>query len=71
MTPAEMGARDGAALRLLWKASGALGLVGLPLAAARACLDAYMGRIDLGEASPEDAPEYGTAFIRAALGEEP
>lgn len=70
MTPAEMGAHDGATLRATWKVSRALGCVGLPLAAARACLEAHMGRIEAGESSPDDAPEYGAAFLRAALGEE-
>lgn len=38
-----------------------------PMHAANACGEAHLDRMERGESTPDDAPEYGKAFIEAAL----
>ncbi len=61
MTAAEMGASDGARWR------GRLRSDYTALQAACAAGEGHWKRIDKGELGAEDAQEYGTAFLRAAL----
>ncbi len=66
MTQAEAGAADGAKERAK---QAARGREFTPIGACQACGKAFERRMLLKQSTPADVVEYGTAFVRAALGE--